>query len=214
MTQPLSESAHEALVELLPWYVNGTLAGDEHDTVEKHIGNCVECLADVDMLSRVRHSIRNDSPAPLVPQPSAETLLAALDEAEGISPGNTTWRWYAAAASVLVFFAAAWALFQPEATMDGRPAIYQTATSDDVGSPIRYVIELHFEPGTSSDDRNASLASIGTDGAAVARSDGSYRIMLGSGPDSLAELEQRIDVIVSRPEIASARVVAVQLPVE
>lgn len=214
MTQPLSESAHKSLVELLPWYVNGTLAGDEHDAVEKHIGNCAECFANVDMLSRVRDSIRNDSPAPLVPQPRAETLLTALDGVEHGTTSRASWKWYAAAASVLVFLAATWVTLQPEATTGGAPAIYQTATSDDTGSPIRYVIELHFEPDTSSGERKASLVSIDAEETAIARSDGSYRIMLGSGPETLAELEQRIDAIVSRPEISSARVVAVQLPVE
>jgi hypothetical protein len=83
-----------------------------------------------------------------------------------------------------------------------------------VDSPISYVIDLRFEPGTSGDDRNAALASIGTESTALARSDGSYRITLGPGPASLAEMERRIHAIESLPEVAAARVVAVQLPVE
>ena len=44
--------------------------------------------------------------------------------------------------------------------------------------------------------------------------DRSYRVALGLGTVTLAELEQYADRIESRPEIASARFVAVQLPVE
>jgi hypothetical protein len=210
----MSDSAHESLVELLPWYVNGTLTSDERDAVEDHLGSCVECTDNVDMLSRVRRSIRNDSPAPLVPQPRPDILLSALDEAEQDTRRRMPWKWYAAAASVLAFFAAAWVTLQPEPTTDGTSSIYQTATSDDVDSSIRYVVELKFEPGTSPGNRDSSLASIGAVGAVVALGEGNFRVTLEPGTASLAQLERRIDAIESLPEISSARVVAVQLPVE
>jgi hypothetical protein len=60
----------------------------------------------------------------------------------------------------------------------------------------------------------AFLDSIGAGKLAVPLGDGTYRVALGLGPVSLAELEQYAERVESRPEIAAARFVAVQLPVE
>jgi anti-sigma factor RsiW len=34
---------HQQINELLPWYANGTLAGEERREVEQHLGTCREC---------------------------------------------------------------------------------------------------------------------------------------------------------------------------
>jgi hypothetical protein len=93
-------------------------------------------------------------------------------------------------------------------------AIFETATSADTGEFLSYVVELTFEAGTNPGRRDASLAAIGSVGGAALVGEATYRITLAPVPASLSELEQRIDSIEARPEIASARVVAVQLPVE
>ena len=214
MTQPLSDPAHDSLVELLPWFVNGTLDEAEHRAVEAHLGVCAECRDDAQMLSLLRRSVRNNSPAPLVPPLRAEALLSAFDSGHGRSSSTGPWIRYAAAATVVVAIAAAWFLLQQEPTTGGTPAIFQTATSDDSGEAIGYVVEVRFEPGASADERVDGLAAIGAGNTAVLQDDGSYRVTLGPGPATLGELEARIEAIEALPDIASARVVAVQLPVE
>jgi hypothetical protein len=36
---------HREVLELLPWYVNGTLAGGERSKVERHLSECLPCNA-------------------------------------------------------------------------------------------------------------------------------------------------------------------------
>jgi hypothetical protein len=40
---PLKASEHDKVLELLPWFVTGTLSADETDRVESHLEGCAEC---------------------------------------------------------------------------------------------------------------------------------------------------------------------------
>lgn len=43
----LRPSEHEAVQQLLPWFVNGTLSADETACVDAHLGECAECRDDL-----------------------------------------------------------------------------------------------------------------------------------------------------------------------
>ena len=43
----LRGSLHERVEQLLPWYVNGTLAADERAMVDAHLADCAECRAEL-----------------------------------------------------------------------------------------------------------------------------------------------------------------------
>ncbi len=40
---PLKANEHDKVLELLPWFVNGTLSADETGRVETHLEGCAEC---------------------------------------------------------------------------------------------------------------------------------------------------------------------------
>lgn len=202
---------HEALVELLPWYVNGTLDETERGLVQRHVEACAECREDVEMLAAAQRGIRNESPAPLVPAPNTERLLAALDGTDRRSVLRT-WPLIAAAAAVAaIAIAAAWQLAPRPAT---APTLFETLTSPAIDRSINYVLEVQFVPDADAQTHSTFFESIGAGDLAVPLSDRAYRIALGLGTVTLAELEQYADEIESRPEIATARFVAVQFPVE
>jgi len=202
---------HTALNELLPWYVNDTLNDTERQLVRQHLHDCEACRDDVELLSRVQRGMRTDSPAPLVPAPRKGALLAALDAAPRAGPRR--WPWIAAAASLLIAVAAA-ALLPLLRSTGVDPQRFHTATSAAGHDAINYVVELQFRPDVGATQRTALLESLGTNLLVVPVSERMYRITLGLGPVPLADLERYVSGIESRPEIASARVVAVQLPVE
>jgi len=204
---------HEALNELLPWYVNDTLNDTERQLVRQHLHDCEACRGDVELLSRVQRGMRNDSPAPLVPAPRKDALLAALDAAARAGTRRRRWPLLAAAASILVAVAAA-ALWPVLRGTGVDPQRFHTATSAAGHDAINYVVELQFRPDVGAAQRNAVLESLGTNLLVVPVSERMYRITLGLGPVPLVDLERYVAGIESRPEIASARVVAVQLPVE
>lgn len=211
MNQVQAKIGHDELVMLLPWYVNGTLDEAERNRVQRHIEECAECRDNAAMLGDVRRAVCNGSPAPLVPSPEKERLLAALDH-DSRRNGRRNWPWIAAAATVAaVAITVAWQLGSRPAA---QPVLFETVTSPAIDQSINYVLEVQFVPDAATDTHGAFFESIGAGDLAVPLNDRSYRVALGLGTVTLAELEQYADRIESRPEIASASFVAVQLPVE
>lgn len=202
---------HEELESLLPWYVNETLDDTEHARVQRHVRQCTTCRDNVAMLLEVRSTVRSDSLAPLVPAPDTGRLLAAI-EASDRTGARRTWSWIAVAATfIVVAMTMTWQLAPRQAS---TPVLFETVTSPAVDQPINYVLEVRFIAGASVESHGAFFESIGAGKLAVPLGDGTYRVALGLGPVSLAELEQYAESIESRPEITAARFVAVQLPVE
>jgi anti-sigma factor RsiW len=64
---------HREAIELLPWYVNGTLAGIERARVERHVQECVACRRELEAQRRV-HDLVLDHAA----YPASEAALARL----------------------------------------------------------------------------------------------------------------------------------------
>jgi len=61
---PLSASEHAAVDALLPWYVNGTLRGEELGRVERHLAACPQCRHEVDWLRDVFAACAAIAPLP------------------------------------------------------------------------------------------------------------------------------------------------------
>ena len=211
MNEYQSTLAHEELETLLPWYVNETLDETEQARVHHHVEQCATCRDSVDMLLEVRRTVRSDSPAPLVPPPDTGRLLAAIEQSDRTG-ARRTWSWIGVAATfTVVAITIAWQLGpSPGST----PKLFETVTSPTIDQSINYVLEVRFAPGAPAESHGAFFDSIGASKLAVPLGDSTYRVALGLGPLSLAELQQYSESIESRPEIAAARFVAVQLPVE
>ena len=50
----LDTDEHQAVQALLPWYVNGTLEGEELARVQGHLAKCARCQADAEWESSLR----------------------------------------------------------------------------------------------------------------------------------------------------------------
>lgn len=70
---PLHGSEHAVADALLPWYVNGTLRGEELARVEHHVASCEQCRREVDWLRNVYAAC-----AASVPLPDAEESARAI----------------------------------------------------------------------------------------------------------------------------------------
>ena len=51
------ERNHKTIQELLPWLVNGSLVGREHERVLVHLRSCAECRAERDALQRLQAAV-------------------------------------------------------------------------------------------------------------------------------------------------------------
>jgi anti-sigma factor RsiW len=84
---PLQGSEHTVVDALLPWYVNGTLQGDELDRVKQHLTGCEQCRREVDWLRDVFAAC-----AAIAPVPDAPPLTDANGVA-GLAPRAEPQRW-------------------------------------------------------------------------------------------------------------------------
>jgi len=81
----LDDPAHRAVEELLPWFVNGTLEGEELVLVEQHLRECARCQREVDWLRELQGAYVGSDMAPDAAQ-SFRKLRRRLDES------RTRWR--------------------------------------------------------------------------------------------------------------------------
>jgi len=101
---PLKGSEHTAIDGLLPFYVNGTLRGDELDRVKEHLTSCEQCRREVDWLRDVFAACEAIAPTPDTPLVADTARIPAL--AGRIEPRG--WRGQ---------ISAGWAATQPWARM-------------------------------------------------------------------------------------------------
>jgi hypothetical protein len=83
----LDSDEHRRAQELLPWFVNGTLDGDEAALVAAHVAGCSRCLLDADEQARLRSA--GADAAPLGDVDRGWALLRARLEADAAAaPGE------------------------------------------------------------------------------------------------------------------------------
>ncbi|HEX4952722.1 MAG TPA: zf-HC2 domain-containing protein [Thermoanaerobaculia bacterium] len=74
---------HGEVLELLPWYVNGSLEGRDRTRVETHLEGCPLCRAELAECRDLAAVVRNAPPPTPAPHPgSLGRLLARLDATE------------------------------------------------------------------------------------------------------------------------------------
>ena len=76
-----------------------------------------------------------------------------------------------------------------------------------------YVMEVRFEPGVPAEDRDRLLQALAPGEIHAGPDQDTYRFALGRPGTSLADIQDAGSRMEALPEIRSARIVAVQLPV-
>lgn len=96
--------------ELLPWYVNGTLEGEELRRLEKHLASCLVCRRELEALRGLRHGVREAAQISDEDRPGAAGLDRLLDALDGehrpavpVSERRGRYVWPLAAAVVAAF---------------------------------------------------------------------------------------------------------------
>jgi hypothetical protein len=78
-----AERQHRRIFELIPWYVNGTLAAAERRSVEEHAAGCPRCQAELADAREMAAAIQGAGEAAPSPHPAQlARLLARIDDHE------------------------------------------------------------------------------------------------------------------------------------
>jgi len=92
------ERIHRRVCEMLPWYVNGSLAGRERETVESHLGGCPRCQAEERACRQAAAAVSGAGEAAPSPHPAQfQRLLERVEEEERAQGGG----WLASVRSLL-----------------------------------------------------------------------------------------------------------------
>ena len=151
-----NSAEHHEVSELLPWYVNETLAERDRQRVDAHVGVCASCREDLAAQRRICQAIEAQPAVDYMPVASLKKLQARLD-AQAESGGSLAppkeqavnrlpWRgWMAAsiaamAVAVALLAADRWALEARRTQPD-----YRTVTSS-APRPQGEVIRAVFSP--------------------------------------------------------------------
>lgn len=162
---PLQGSEHTAVDALLPFYVNGTLQGEELDRVRQHVAACDACRREADWLRDVFAACAAISP---LPNPAltthADRMTARTVDGppqRSHSPIVTGWRstqpWVRTlVAAQLAALAVLTALLAADVT--DQPS-YRTLGADAHSAPNRDAIAVMFDPTITEAEMRRVLAS-------------------------------------------------------
>lgn len=189
MTVPVS---HERAFDLLPWLVNGTLAGGEREAVEEHARTCIACRREWKYQQQLHANVRARRTTDLSVEAGFEQLDRELDTA-GRTEGRR-WRSHysgaarfavAAAAGIAVLAVLLW--FTPLPQITDRT--YLTLTAPAPGDAA--LLDIVFAADTTAAEMQALLDHIGGEIVAGPSELGRYSVRVrGDAADDsrLAEL--------------------------
>jgi hypothetical protein len=144
---------HKRTLELIPWYVNGSLPDGERLKIERHLRTCVPCRSALVDEQRLRGLIREQAAIPHGPEHGVADLLHRID---GHGPVRSRLRFaspfvYAAAAGLALVVA--FLLVRPFTEMAGQPdGEFSTLTnaSDSAADRIDIVFDENLGPAEIS----------------------------------------------------------------
>ena len=91
-SDPSGGKDHQKVWEILPWYVNGTLEGHEHEFVARHIQRCPTCADEVVRCQSIATAVRNAEEAVRTPSPEHFARLMERIDRGSASAAPERWR--------------------------------------------------------------------------------------------------------------------------
>lgn len=177
MTRAAPESAAERrLLELLPWYVNGTLQGAEHDEVRHALRSSLTLRREHDRLVRLRALMQQDDAEHAATDRAFERLMTRIRRKR---PWQRPAAWRAAAAALVAVGVALWWQAGPPTA----PQRFETLTA-----PGRDAAELRvvFAPDVPPKARAELLAAHGLEIGTPPTPEGVHTLALPAGADARA----------------------------
>jgi anti-sigma-K factor RskA len=166
----LDPAAHKVADVLLPWFVNGTLDGDERAFVERHLEQCVRCQREVAWLrelhlacvtaeadpgaSNAARKLRRRLEEPRAGDNAMDNAMAALQRLwRRVRPWS---QWIAATELVLILALGAWLLLPGDTS-----TLYRTLGARDAHASASGNLVVVFDPATTEAELRRMLRDSG-----------------------------------------------------
>ncbi len=197
------DPAHRTTEELLPWYLNGTLAADEGQRIEAHLAQCLRCRREMESQRELQAVLAGEEPERAVER-ALERAHARIDELEsGLSPSaigarlRRGWRearpWLRG--TLVAQLALVAALAVTLIAERRAPELYRTlgaASAPPGASGVRLSIVVN--PAASEDELRGVLAEIGA--RIVQRGPGEHTVEVTPGREEEALRKLRASVVI------------------
>jgi hypothetical protein len=195
--------SHTRAFELLPWLINGTLAGSERDSVEEHVRACIVCRRELKDQQRLHAAARARRTVDVSAEAGFDRLDRELDAAADTRP---RWRMryaafkpfaVAAAAGVALLAILLWFTPLPD---PGRAdyATLATAPNDTL------LLDVVFADETTAAEMNDLLDDIGGEIVAGPSALGRYSVRVAGGEATREQLDELLDALAADPRVRFA----------
>ena len=189
-------------LELMPWYVNGTLEGAERELVRSQVLASLTCRKELERLRRLQELMKHDDAEAIATDRGFENLMARIRATEAAAASPTGGLARLAIAASLVAAATAPAVWWVAAPVTA-PASYETMTTGQPGgAAVR--LRVVFEPGIGQAERQAVLALHRLTAVAPPTAEGVYTLAFPHDADQAAIVaalreDPRIRLVTSPP---------------
>jgi anti-sigma factor RsiW len=201
------ERQHRRVLDLLPWYANGTLEDVERRVVEIHLAACARCREELAADRRLGESLRQIPESAPAPHPAQfARLLERLDNSAPETSGlRGAWAALRGLRDLLTATprAVRWTLAVQLGLLLGvlgggllllrrpapPPAVYQTLSDPAPEAPAATArLRIVFAPGTTEQEIRDLLLGIRGQITAGPSPLGVYTVDVPAGPDSVADV--------------------------
>lgn len=195
---------HTRAFELLPWLINGTLAGAEREAVEQHVRACIVCRRELKEQQRLHASVRARRTADVSAEAGFDRLDGELDSVATVARPRWRIRYataapfaVATAAGVAVLAALLWLTPLPELDRDD----YRTLATPPADVAL---VDIVFKDETTAAEMQDLLDAI--DGEVVAGPSrlGRYSVRVASDPKNEHHVDKLIGVLTADPRVRFA----------
>ena len=179
-----------AALELLPWYVNGTLGSEERELVSRQLLASITCRKELDRLQRLQQLIQHEDAEATATGRAFERLMARI-EASGDSPASRAWHprqafsWTRLALAASVIAAVAVPLWW-RAETPSTARTYETLTSSTPADSGASHLRVVFAPGITEPERQDLLARHGLTAVGSPTADGIVTLSLADAGNQAA----------------------------
>jgi len=210
MTDEAKKMTHEDVMDVIPWYVNRTLSTQEQLGVEAHLQDCAVCRAEYAAQTRIRDAVLMHEATPMLSQPNADAVIDGDRRRRKIGRG----RLLALAAAIAAIAVISTTILIAPPDPGDINLQYEMLTSDGYASTIDVVVEVLFSAATDAAEHRRILTEFGGSDIAVSEQGPEYRLTIRGQPASLDHINAIAEALAAQPGVESARVVALQVPMQ